>query len=61
MYFPVGWPKILDLPKQLGGKELLKICCDRVKILFAILTEDSVAVWNTNVRQSLLILLKTSC
>ncbi|XP_059616429.1 guanine nucleotide exchange factor subunit Rich-like [Phlebotomus argentipes] len=47
MYFPVGWPKILDIAETANGCQLLKICCDRVKILFAILTEDSLRIWYT--------------
>uniref|UniRef100_A0A1B0DM67 CNH domain-containing protein n=2 Tax=Phlebotomus papatasi TaxID=29031 RepID=A0A1B0DM67_PHLPP len=47
MYFPVGWPKILDIAETGDSCQLLKICCDRVKILFAILTEDSLRIWYT--------------
>lgn len=49
MYFPVGWPKILDIAETGDSCQLLKICCDRVKILFAILTEDSLRIWYTKV------------
>uniref|UniRef100_A0A7G3B864 Protein RIC1 homolog n=1 Tax=Lutzomyia longipalpis TaxID=7200 RepID=A0A7G3B864_LUTLO len=45
MYFPVGWPKILDIEDTGDKCQLLKICCDRVKILFALLTEESLRIW----------------
>lgn len=48
MYFPIGWPKILDT-LSLGDQIIRKICCDRVKILFAILTDDTLAIWFTKV------------
>lgn len=48
MYFPIGWPKSLDLP-DFGPYKIRKICCDRVKILFAILTDDTLAIWYTKV------------
>ncbi|GAB0091936.1 WD40/YVTN repeat-like-containing domain superfamily [Sergentomyia squamirostris] len=47
MYFPVGWPKILDLGLTDDDGKLLMICCDRVKILFAILTELDLRIWYT--------------
>lgn len=48
MYFPVGWPKILDTPNS-DEFRIIKILCDRIKILFAILTEDSLSIWYTKV------------
>ncbi|XP_037044247.1 guanine nucleotide exchange factor subunit Rich [Bradysia coprophila] len=46
MYFPHGWPKILDT-QSLGDQIIRKICCDRVKILFTVLTDDSISIWFT--------------
>lgn len=48
MYFPIGWPKILDT-QSLGDQIIRKICCDRVKILFTVLTDDSISIWFTKV------------
>lgn len=48
MYFAIGWPKILDT-LSFGDQIIRKICCDRVKILFAILTDDTLAIWYTKV------------
>lgn len=44
MYFPVGWPKVLKLP-ELGRTAIKQIACNRDRILFAILTDDSLALW----------------
>lgn len=46
MYYPIGWPVQVDL---IGLEKIRRICCDRVKILFAILTDDSLAIYYTNV------------
>lgn len=48
MYFPIGWPKVIDV-FGLADQDIRKICCDRVKILFAVLTDDSLAIFYTNV------------
>lgn len=48
MYYPIGWPRQVDLI-GLGGQTIRKLCCDRVKILFAVLTDESLAVYYTNV------------
>lgn len=48
MYFAIGWPKILDT-LGFGEQIIRKICCDRVKILTAILTDDTLAIWYTKV------------
>jgi hypothetical protein len=40
MYYPVGWPKLLETEK-----EPLKLCVDKVKILFAILYDRSISIW----------------
>ncbi|KAK5648957.1 hypothetical protein RI129_003849 [Pyrocoelia pectoralis] len=44
MYFPVGWPKVLNVP-QLGQTEIKHITSNRDRILFAILTDDALALW----------------
>ncbi|XP_031329698.1 guanine nucleotide exchange factor subunit Rich isoform X2 [Photinus pyralis] len=44
MYFPVGWPKVLDVP-ELGQTKIKHITSNRDKILFAILTDDALALW----------------
>ncbi|PNF21795.1 Guanine nucleotide exchange factor subunit Rich [Cryptotermes secundus] len=44
MYFPVGWPKVLNIP-QLGHCSIRQVICNRDKILFAILTDDCLSVW----------------
>lgn len=46
MYFAIGWPKHLDTA-SFGDQPIRQICCDRVKILFAILTDDALAIWYT--------------
>lgn len=40
MYYPVGWPKLLD-----SQPAPIKLCVDKVKILFAILYEKSICIW----------------
>lgn len=40
MYYPVGWPKLLD-----SHAAPLKLSVDKVKILFAILYEKSICIW----------------
>lgn len=44
MYFAIGWPKQLDT-SSFGDQAIRQICCDRVKILFAVLTDDTLAIW----------------
>jgi hypothetical protein len=44
MYFPVGWPRVLNVP-QLGQCSVRQVVCNRDKILFAILTDDCLSVW----------------
>ncbi|KAJ9595098.1 hypothetical protein L9F63_013624, partial [Diploptera punctata] len=44
MYFPVGWPKVLQIP-QLGHSSIRQVVCNRDKILFAILTDDCLSIW----------------
>lgn len=44
MYFPVGWPKVLSVP-ELGDSIIKQVICNRDKILFAILTDDSLSIW----------------
>ncbi|CAH1993437.1 unnamed protein product [Acanthoscelides obtectus] len=44
MYFPIGWPKVIKTP-ELGHGKIKQITCNRDRILFAILTEESLAIW----------------
>ncbi|XP_066249588.1 guanine nucleotide exchange factor subunit Rich isoform X2 [Euwallacea similis] len=44
MYFPTGWPKVVQVP-DLGQGSLKQIKCNRDRILVAILTDDSLAIW----------------
>ncbi|CAH0551725.1 unnamed protein product [Brassicogethes aeneus] len=44
MYFPVGWPKVIKLP-ELGQCTIKQITCNRDRILFSILTDDTLAIW----------------
>lgn len=43
MYFSIGWPRVINC----SYKNIRKISCDRVKILFTILTDDTLAIWYT--------------
>lgn len=40
MYYPIGWPKLLD-----SQKAPLRLATDKVKILFAVLYEKSICIW----------------
>lgn len=51
MYFPVGWPKVVKIP-DLGKSKLKQIVCNRDKILFAILSDDSLSIWFCKVSYS---------
>lgn len=44
MYFPVGWPKVLHL-NCLNNCSIRQLVCNRDKILFVILTDDSIAIY----------------
>lgn len=44
MYFPIGWPKVLKTA-ELGQGIIKQIKCNRDRILFSILTYDSLAIW----------------
>lgn len=44
MYFPNGWPKVLNFP-ELKGCHIKQVTCNRDRVLFAILTDKSVAIW----------------
>lgn len=54
MYFPIGWPKVVNIP-HLGQAKLRQIVCNRDKILFAILSDDSLAIWFCKVSSSILL------
>ncbi|XP_053664443.1 guanine nucleotide exchange factor subunit Rich [Anopheles marshallii] len=42
MYFSIGWPRVLNSGPH---RTICKVVCDRVKILFAVLAEDAIAIW----------------
>lgn len=44
MYFPLGWPKVLKT-EELGQGIIKQIKCNRDRILFSIITDDSLAIW----------------
>lgn len=44
MYFPIGWPKVLKVLESKQGK-LKQVVHNRDKVLFAILTSDTLSVW----------------
>ncbi|CAH1163628.1 unnamed protein product [Phaedon cochleariae] len=44
MYFPIGWPKVIKIP-ELGQSTIKYITCNRDRILFAILADDTLAIW----------------
>ncbi|KAJ8949273.1 hypothetical protein NQ318_022788 [Aromia moschata] len=44
MYFPIGWPKVIKI-HEVGQGIIRQITCNRDRILFAILTDDSLAIW----------------
>ncbi|XP_076267797.1 guanine nucleotide exchange factor subunit Rich isoform X2 [Rhynchophorus ferrugineus] len=44
MYFPIGWPKVVQVPDS-GQSSLKQIKCNRDRILVAILTDDVLAIW----------------
>ncbi|XP_065214700.1 guanine nucleotide exchange factor subunit Rich isoform X2 [Planococcus citri] len=43
MYFPLGWPKVLRLDPDIVS--LKEICCNRERILFAVLTDNAISIW----------------
>lgn len=44
MYFPIGWPKVLRIP-EVSQSNLQQISCNRDRVLFSILTRDSLGIW----------------
>lgn len=40
MYYPIGWPKLLD-----SQKSPIRLATDKVKILFAVLYDKSLCIW----------------
>ncbi|XP_071952667.1 guanine nucleotide exchange factor subunit RIC1-like [Antedon mediterranea] len=47
MYFPVGWPKYLDVPTG-GDEKLVEVCSNRERQLFAVVTTQTVYIWHCN-------------
>lgn len=62
MYFPIGWPKLVDTAIIGAGAgpatttTIRQICCDRVKILLAVLSDDFLGIWYTKVQSNLWLL-----
>lgn len=52
MYFPIGWPKTLDAFGS-NGNPFVQVVCNRDKILFAVLTEDTLVIWFCKVSQNI--------
>ncbi|KAL1129706.1 hypothetical protein AAG570_012650 [Ranatra chinensis] len=44
MYFPIGWPKVLNVP-NLNNCSIRQLVCNRDKILFAVLTDDTLLIF----------------
>ncbi|XP_034939930.1 guanine nucleotide exchange factor subunit Rich [Chelonus insularis] len=42
MFFPIGWPRVLNPTEP---EEINAIVCNRDKILFALLTKDTLEIW----------------
>ncbi|KAI5708804.1 hypothetical protein M8J76_003642 [Diaphorina citri] len=49
MYFPIGWPKVLNIPKckqrQNEPNIFESIVCNRDRVLFAILSNHTLSIW----------------
>ncbi|XP_031831561.1 guanine nucleotide exchange factor subunit Rich [Nomia melanderi] len=43
MFFPIGWPRVLNTTDP---EKITAIVCNRDKILFSVLTTDSLTIWN---------------
>lgn len=52
MYFPIGWPKVIKVAELGGGIIIRQVTCNRDRILFAILTDDSLAIWFCKVKKN---------
>ncbi|XP_037935296.1 guanine nucleotide exchange factor subunit Rich [Teleopsis dalmanni] len=48
MYFPVGWPKAVNLALPGESAVINYICCDAVKILVAAIADDFLGIWYAN-------------
>lgn len=44
MYFPIGWPKVLNIP-HLNNCSIREIVCNRDKVFFAILSDDTLSIY----------------
>lgn len=45
MYFPIGWPKVLNLPELKDSPRIKQVKCNRDRILLAIITTDTISIW----------------
>ncbi|XP_055854066.1 guanine nucleotide exchange factor subunit Rich [Episyrphus balteatus] len=48
MYFPVGWPKAINLSLNSEHNTIRHIACDAVKILIAAIGESFIGIWYAN-------------
>ena len=48
MYFPIGWIKHLDV-KQAKKYDIQCVSANRYHMLFAVVTEATISIWNCNV------------
>lgn len=44
MYFPIGWPKVLNIQNR-KNCSIRQLICNRDKILFAVLTDDTLLIY----------------
>lgn len=42
MFFPIGWPRVLN---TIDPEKITAVVCNRDKILFAVLTTDTLTIW----------------
>lgn len=45
MYFPIGWPKVLNLSELKDSLHIKQVKCNRDRILLAIITTDTISIW----------------
>ena len=57
MYFPIGWIKHLDV-KQAKKYDIQCVSANRYHMLFAVVTEATISIWNCNVSSSFICELK---
>ena len=54
MYFPIGWPKYFkEVQKDINTLQYVISNCDRM--LFAVLSEDTLSIWYCKVNKSIFV------